>query len=221
MRAVVFDMDGLMFDSESIYTMVGTELMGRRGLEFTAELKDQMMGLPPEPTFKVMIAYHNLTEEWDELAAESDKIFVSLLDEHLEEMPGLWELLDSLEAAGIPKAIATSSNSRLTDEVLSRYNLQSRFEFILTSKDITHGKPHPEVYLKAAEQFNLPPSEILVLEDSRHGCTAAIAAGTFTVAVPGHHSREQDFSDASLVIDGLGDPRLYEVLGIEGRGAGG
>ena len=214
MRAVVFDMDGLMFDSESIYTMVGTELLGRRGLEFPPELKDKMIGLPPKPTFEVMIDYHDLAENWEELAAESDKIFVGLLDEHLKEMPGLWQLLDALEKADVPKAIATSSNSRLTHEVLSRYNLQRRFQFILTSEDITHGKPHAEIYLKAAERFGLPPSELLVLEDSRNGCTAAIAAGTFTVAVPGEHSHEQDFSDASLVIDGLDDRRLYEALGI-------
>ena len=214
MRAVVFDMDGLMFDSESIYTMVGTELLGRRRLEFTSELKDKMMGLPPKATFKVMIEYHNLAEKWEELAAESDKIFVGLLDEHLAEMPGLWELLDALENANIPKAIATSSNSRLTSEVLSRFNLQPRFQFILTSEDITHGKPHPEIYLAAAKRFDLPPGELLVLEDSRIGCTAAIAAGTFTVAVPGEHSQGQDFSDAALLVDGLNDQRLYEALGI-------
>jgi HAD superfamily hydrolase (TIGR01509 family) len=215
MRAVVFDMDGLMFDSESIYTMVGTELLGRRGLDFTTELKSKMMGLPPKTTFQTMIDHHGMSETWLELAAESDSIFVSLLDEHLVEMSGLWELLDALEKANIPKAIATSSNSRLTGKMLSRYDLQPRFKFILTAEDITHGKPHPEIYLTAAARFGLPPAEVLVLEDSHNGCMAAIAAGAFTVAVPGEHSRGHDFSAAALVLDGLDDPRLYEVLGID------
>jgi HAD superfamily hydrolase (TIGR01509 family) len=215
MRAVVFDMDGLMFDSESIYTMVGTELLDRRGIEFSSELKRKMMGLTPKTTFETMIGHHGMSETWQELAAESDGIFLSLLGEHLVEMPGLWELLDALEKENIPKAIATSSNSRLTNAILSPYNLQPRFQFILTSEDITNGKPNPEIYLAAAARFGLPPAEILVLEDSHNGCTAAAAAGTFAVAVPGEHSRGHDFSAAALVIDGLDDPRLYEALGID------
>ena len=96
-------------------------------------------------------------------------------------------------------------------------DLAPRFQFILTSDDIVDGKPHPEIYLKAAERFGLPPADLLVLEDSQNGCRAAVAAGTFAVAVPGGHSRRQDFSGASLVLESLADRRLYEVLGLPRR----
>jgi len=207
-------MDGLMFNTEDVYSLVGTELLQRRGCEFTDELKDAIMGLRPQPTFETMIRWHELDETWEEMAAESNRIFLSLLDAHLAPLPGLLELLDALESAGIPKAIATSSSRDLTGEVLRRFEMESRFQFILTAKDITHGKPHPEIYLTAAERFGLLPSQTLVLEDSQNGCRAAAAAGAFTVAVPGEHSRDHDFSVASLVVDSLGDPRLYEALGI-------
>jgi HAD superfamily hydrolase (TIGR01509 family) len=212
-------MDGLMFNTEEIYTLVGTELLRRRGCEFGDELKDAVMGLRPRPTFETMIRWHRLDETWEEIAAESNRIFVDLLDAHLAPMPGLLELLAALEKAGIPKAIGTSSGRELLDEVFGRFDLRSRFQFILTAEDITHGKPHPEIYLAAAERFGLGPQQTLVLEDSQNGCRAAAAAGALTVAVPGEHSRGHDFSAASLVVESLADSRLYEVLGI-GRAAG-
>ena len=212
MRAVVFDMDGLMFNTEDVYTAVGTELLRRRGLAFTAELKNAMMGQRPQPSFELMIRHCRLGETWQELAAESDQLFLSLLNDHLAPLPGLYDLLDALERAAIPKAIATSSNRALVCACLEPFGLQKRFQFILTAEDIVHGKPHPEIYLTAARRFGVAPADMMVLEDSQNGCRAAAAAGAFTVAVPGEHSREHDFSSASLVADSLADPRVFEAL---------
>ncbi len=216
-RAVVFDMDGLMFNTEEVYTQVGTELMRRRGRDFPDGLKDAMMGLTPQAAFEEMIRWHDLDDTWQELMPESNQIFVRLLEDQLEPLPGLFELLDGLERVGIPKAIATSSDRKLADACLTPFDLQRRFQFILTAEDVTHGKPHPEIYLTAAARFGLPPQQTLVLEDSQNGCRAAAAAGAVTVAVPGPHSLDHDFSVASLVVDSLDDPRLYEAQGIARR----
>ena len=215
MRAVVFDMDGLMFNTEDVYTLAGTELLRRRGCQFTGELKDAMMGLPPQPSFGVMIEWHGLKESWEALASECNEIFSGLLSGRLAVMPGLIELLSALESAGIPKAIATSSCRQLTDACLTPFDLARRFQFILTAEDIVRGKPDPEIYLLAARRFGISPAEMLVLEDSQNGCKAAAAAGAFTVAVPGEHSRRHDFSVARLVAGSLADPRLFELLGID------
>jgi HAD superfamily hydrolase (TIGR01509 family) len=161
-----------------------------------------------------MIRYCNLKDTWQELAAESNQLFIEFFDFRSAPMPGLWKLLDALERAGIPKAIATSSRRELVDVCLDPFDLRKRFQFVLTAEDIAQGKPHPEIYLTAARHFGVAPAEMLVLEDSQNGCLAAVAAGAFAVAVPGEHSRQHDFSTASLVIDSLADPRLYDVLGI-------
>jgi HAD superfamily hydrolase (TIGR01509 family) len=213
-RAVVFDMDGLMFNTEDVYTVAGSELLARRGRSFSTELKDAMMGLPPEPSFRVMIQWLGLAEDWQTLARESNEIFLGLLADRLQMMPGLPGLLAALEQSGIPKAIATSSGRQLTEACLRPFDLARRFQFVLTSEDIVRGKPDPEVYQLAARRFGVPPGEMLVLEDSQNGCRAAAAAGAFTVAVPGEHSRRHDFSSANLLVDSLADPRLYAALGI-------
>ena len=100
------------------------------------------------------------------------------------------------------------------EDVLSRLDLLSRFEFLLTAGDVTRGKPEPEVYLKACSQLGLPPHQVMVLEDSENGCKAAIAAGTFAVAVPGFHSRKHSFAGTRFVANTLADPRIYSALGI-------
>ena len=79
---------------------------------------------------------------------------------------------------------------------------------------MVQGKPHPEIYLTAAERFGLEPARMLVFEDSENGCRAAMAAGAFTVAVPTSHSKHHDFNGVGLVADSLADTRIYEVLGL-------
>ena len=214
LRAVAFDLDGLMFNTEQIYTHVLKELLRRREKEFTHDLVNQMMGRPAPAAFGVLSSYHNLDESLEELMAESDVIFIGLLDAQLAPMPGLIELLAALEQANISKAMATSSRRAFTQRILAKFGFEPRFKFLITGDDVTDGKPHPEIYLKAAEKLGVLPAEMLVLEDSQNGCRAAVAAGAFAVAVPGEHSRSHDFTGAAFVAEGLSDRRIYEALGL-------
>jgi HAD superfamily hydrolase (TIGR01509 family) len=213
-KAVVFDLDGLMFNTEELYVEVGTELLRRRGHAFTTELLDQMMGRPSRVALQIMIDTHGLTDNVAELVAETEAIFPAILQARLAPMPGLVELLAALERHRIPKGIATSSRRAFVEGVLGLFAYPARFSPILTSEDVTEGKPHPEIYLKAAARLGIEPAEMLVLEDSQNGCRAAVAAGAIVVAVPGAHSRRHDFTGAALVADSLADPRIYTRLGI-------
>lgn len=214
-KAVVFDLDGLMFNTEELYQDVGGEILRRRGKSFEPDLLDAMMGRPPKVSLQIMIDWHGLTATVHDLATETEEVFATILDTRLALMPGVPELFASLEAAGIPKAIATSSGPKFVTNVLGRFDLRPRFQFVLTCDDISEGKPHPEIYLKAASNFGLSPHEIMVLEDSQNGCRAAVAAGTYAVAVPGGHSRKHDFAGAKFIAQTLNDPRIYTALGIE------
>ncbi len=213
-KAVAFDLDGLMFNTEDVYWKVGSELMRRRGREYTEKLSHAIMGRPPQVCFETMIRWHSLDDTWQAMAAESEEVFVSLLDDSVSPMPGLLDLLDALEQHSIPKAICTSSSPQVVEAVLTRFEMRPRFEFVLTAADISHGKPNPEIYQKAAARFGIEPRDMLVLEDSQTGTTAAAASGAFAVAVPAGLSAEHDFSVADLVAESLADPRIREVLGV-------
>ena len=127
-------------------------------------------------------------------------------------MPGAVALVESLARRGLPRGVATSSGPDFAHDVLSRVGLRERFGFVLTSADVTHGKPHPEVYHLAAARLGVAPTEMLVLEDSQNGCRAAVAAGAVVVAVPGGHSRRHDFTGARFVAESLADPRIADLI---------
>jgi HAD superfamily hydrolase (TIGR01509 family) len=215
LRAVTFDLDGLMVNTEELYDVVMQELCVRRSLQFTDDLRVKMMGRPGHISIAYMIEHHALVDDTVEgLLEESDLLFSGVLEARLELMPGLLELLNALEVAGIPKGIGTSSRRKYVDQVLARFGLADHFHFILSADDVTHGKPHPEIYLSAAARHGVPPEQMMVLEDSQNGCAAAVAAGAFAVAVPGIHSRTHDFTGAKIVIDSLREPAIYQALGI-------
>lgn len=214
LRAVVFDLDGLMFNTEDLYDMVGEGILSRRGHHYTPELKRRMMGLPGRVSLQIMIDAHGLDATVEQLQDETDEIFAEILPVHLQPMPGLLELLNSLDAASIPKAIATSSRRAYTQTVLAQFDLETRFEFLLTSEDVSEGKPHPEIYQTAASRLGVGNADVMVLEDSENGCKAGVAAGSFTVAVPGVHSEGHDYPGVAFVAESLQDQRIYRSLGL-------
>ena len=211
-RAVVFDLDGLMFNTEDVFDLAGHELLRRRGLAMTDAIRDGMLGRRPPEAFKHLMAMTGIDEPVERLQAESREIFFGLLDRHLQPMPALFELLGHLEQRGLPKGVATSSPRAYMEDLLTRYRLLPRFALTLTAEDVARGKPEPDIYLKAAQSLGVRPAEMLVLEDSEAGTRAAAAAGAVIVSVPHRHTARHDFSTASHVASSLGDPLIYRLL---------
>ena len=215
LRAVIFDMDGLMFNTEDIYQEVGRQSLANRGIELTQDLLDEMMGRKSDIALQIMIDWHDLDMTVEALANEQAAIMFDLLPTQLTPLPGLLALLDALEASGIPKAIATSSGRQFVTRVLGQFDLEPRFAHVFTAEDITNGKPAPDVYELAARTLGFEPHETMVLEDTQIGCKAGTSAGAYTVAVPGDHSVNHDFAETKFVAQGLDDGRIYQALRIE------
>ncbi|MGC1276116.1 MAG: HAD family phosphatase [Planctomycetaceae bacterium] len=211
-EAVAFDCDGLMFNTEESFNIAGREMLRRRGHELTPAILQLMMGRRAEEAFAVLVDRLQLDDPPEVLRAEYQQLFLYALEGRLAAMPGLFELLALIEHVGLPMAVCTSSERDYLDRMLGRFELTSRFVTTLTAEDVTHGKPHPEIYLAAAERLGVLPQNLLVLEDSQNGTKAAAAAGAVAVSVPHEHSRSQDFSMAHLVADGLGDHRIAALV---------
>ncbi len=211
-KAIAFDMDGLMVNTEELYYEVGQTILKRRGRVFTDALRRGMMGLPGPKAFELMITTEQLTDSVATLTAECDEVFASMLPHRLRPLTGLLELLDALDAKEIPRCVATSSTLRFAREVLSGIAVLDRVDFVITAEHVTHGKPHPDIYLGAASRLGVQPHELLVFEDSQHGSKAGMSAGACTVAIPGDHSRHHDFSGVHFVADSLADKRIYALI---------
>jgi len=211
-RGVTFDMDGLMFNTEDLYDQVTGIVLQRRGKSVDLALKQKMMGLPGRNAYEVLQRDLQLSDPYEVFHQEMEEIFAERLPRQIAKMQGLDDLLDLLESHQIPKGVATSSTRKFAQAALGCFDLISRFEFVLTGEDVVQGKPHPEIYLRSAQQLGVHPQQMLALEDSWNGSRAAVAAGAFTVAVPTEHSLGLDFSHVDLVVSTLADQRLLQLF---------
>jgi len=211
-KAAVFDLDGLMFNTEEIFDLAGDELLKRRSLRMTDEIRRSMMGRRAPEAYQKLLELTGLDEPMDALIEEARAIFMDLLDDRLQPMPGLFELIDHLGHLRLPIGVATSSYREYVEDLLGRYELLAKFDAMLTMEDVTRGKPDPEIYLLAAERLGVAPTEMIVFEDSEAGTKAASAAGAVTISVPHRHTSSHDFSSATQVVSSLGDSRIYELL---------
>ena len=146
-EAVVFDLDGLLIDTEWAFAEAASRLLKRRGLELEPAFFATMMGTPARDALPRFRLRYQITDSLEALAAEYRADFTALFpDESPRLMPGAADLIARLERADVPKAIATSSSRQYVDAVFGPHGLIDRFAFVLTCDDVTHGKPHPEVY---------------------------------------------------------------------------
>jgi HAD superfamily hydrolase (TIGR01509 family) len=201
-----------MFNTEHVFFEAGGELLRRRGHEMTIDVMNVLIGRRPMESFQALVRHLRLADDPAALLAESREIFHGMLAERLAPMPGLFELLDAIEAAELPKGVATSSPRYYLNDVLGQFALLPRFSVLLTSEDVTHGKPNPEIYLKAATLFEVDPAEMLVMEDSQAGTAAAVAAGAHVVSIPHEFTARHDFAGARHIAGSLADPYLYQLL---------
>ncbi len=202
-RAVLFDLDGLMVDSEPHSIVSWQAVLGRHGVAFDQTMLDSILGLRLSETAQLAIDRFHLPDQPAELAREKTEYQIEHLNGNVKPMSGLIELLDDIDRRGLRKAIASSGMRRYVMAVLKTVGLTDRFNVIVTGDDVIKGKPAPDVFLKAAEVLRIEPQACLVLEDAPAGVQAAKAAGMMCIAVPNEHTRQLDLSLADEVLPSL------------------
>jgi len=183
-RAVVFDMDGLLVDTETVVFAAMVRAAGRFGGEIPMDTFKRMVGLTHAASDAILIEHFG---EGFDLAAWTEAVSAHFREElaaGIALKAGAVEILDQLDAMGLPRAIATSSSLASVRQSLGPHSLVDRFHALITRDVQTRGKPHPEPFLMAAEALGVAPADCLALEDSHNGVRAAASAGMMTVMVP-------------------------------------
>ena len=218
--AIIFDMDGVIVDNHQYHLQSWLSFFERHGIHLTeAEYKEKVNGRVIQTILPKILGRSLSSDEIRTLGAQKEAEYRDLYQSAIQPTPGLVAFLQELQQKDIPRAIATSAPPSNVDFTLERTDLHAYFPVIVDDTMVVAGKPDPEVYLKAAEQLDMPPQRCVVFEDAIPGIQAGKSAGMRVVALATTHIREElQATEADYIIDtfeGLTVEKLQEAVGIQ------
>jgi pseudouridine 5'-phosphatase len=218
---IIYDMDGLLLDTEGIYTEVTRQIVGRFGKTYDWSIKQHMIGRPALESARYLVEALGLPIRAEQYLEERE----SLLREQFPfaaAMPGAERLVRHLHAHGVPQAVATSSSELLFRLKTLRHDWFVLFDAVVTGDDpaVEHGKPAPDIFLTAARRLKREPATCLVFEDAPSGLQAGLAAGMRVIAVPDPNMNPERYATAHELLDSLQafDPERWGLPAYTDRG---
>jgi beta-phosphoglucomutase family hydrolase len=206
-QAVIFDMDGVLVDTEPFHIQTEKRMFRKMNLDISDEEHAGYMGTATDVMWKQIISKRNLQLDIAKITEltirEGLPYFYSL--EKIGPMPGLVDLLEKLKTKNIPMAVASSSDPETIRVILEKSGLGKYFQYVVSSSDVGKSKPEPDVFLHAAKLLGVAPVNCVVFEDSKNGIKAAKAAGMYCIAYSGANSGDQDRNHADLHISSYKD----------------
>lgn len=213
-EAVIFDLDGVLLESEEVWDAVREELVRERGGRYDAEVQRAMMGMSSLEWARYLHEVAGVPDEPEEINAEVMRRMLAAYAKRLPLLPGAVEAVQRL-AARFPLGLASSSNRVLIDRVLEESGLAASFRATVSSEEVPRGKPAPDVYLEAARQLGVAPGLCAAVEDSHGGIRAAHAAGMRVVAIPNasYPPGSEALAHADVVLGSLAELTAAVVSG--------
>jgi pseudouridine-5'-monophosphatase len=214
-RAVLFDVDGVLLDTESLYTQATQAAISEFGKTYDWSLKQQMMGRHPLESAALLIRHLGLPLSPEELVVREEALLNHLF-ERTRAMPGAAELVQDLSVRHVPLAVATSSRAALYDKKSAPHAWFSHFRVAVAGDDpeVAHLKPAPDIFLLASRRLGVPPEECIVVEDSPAGVEAARRANMWVIGLPAPELGATALPRAHVTARNFGDVRvaLFEAL---------
>ncbi len=183
-EAIIFDMDGLLVDSEIVWYEAEVDFVSARNAVYTEDIRKYIIGKRLDEFMVTLKDHYQFEESLDVLVDDLIARMMQIIPDKVKPQPGAREIIDYVQAVGIPHAIASSSPISVINATLESQGWRSLFDVRCTADDEAKGKPAPDVYLTAARRLSIDPKQCLALEDSPNGSRAAIAAGMTCFAVP-------------------------------------
>jgi HAD superfamily hydrolase (TIGR01509 family) len=213
LEAVLFDMDGVIVDSEPLWSEAEKQLLARRNLRYSPSLKSAMMGRDAKGAVANLIEHYSLAESVGELIEERNQIIAGFFEEHLQAIPGALELVRSVMAAGILTGLVSSSPKPLVELALKKLDAAVLFDLIVSGDQVIRGKPAADIYITAAEKLGVKPKYCLVIEDAPHGVAAAKGAGMCCLAIS-TSVRAVELAMADTVVSSFAEVDLRLLLDL-------
>lgn len=202
---VLFDMDGVLADTEPIHLDALNRVLAAEGVELDPRGVQRFLGNTDEMMFEILKREHGLARDVDHYARTKTTELLGLLGAGLEPNPGVCELILQLKVRSVDTVVASSSPPELIEAIVRSLGLRSSFSGLFSAKQVGRGKPAPDLFLFAAKSRGVDPESCLVIEDAPNGILAARAAGMRVVAVRTEATEGLDLSLADQVLDSLDD----------------
>ena len=203
--AVIFDMDGVLIDSEPLHFGVLNEVLALDGYTLDAAENEQFIGTTTEVMFEALIRRHNLPRTVLDYTERYEAAVLRVLRQPHAPRPGVRELIERLRQLGLRLGVASSSNRAWVAATLESLGLADQFDTVVSGDDVTHGKPDPEIYLLTAQRLGAPPARCVAIEDSPNGVTSAHAAGMTVLGVRTPYTAHLQLTGAARIVDSLAD----------------
>lgn len=212
-RTVIFDMDGVIVDTEPVHHYAYNQQFKQLGITISPELYASFTGNSTKNIFERLKEHFDLNQEVPELVATKRQLFNEAFDnkEDLYLLDGVEDLIKELYANGMQLVLASSSAHVTIERIFNRFKLHQYFSHIVSGEDFPKSKPHPAIFLKAAELAQTPVSECIVIEDSTNGIMAAKAAGIYCIGYDSFHSKMQDYSLADQIITSFSELNYEKI----------
>lgn len=215
-EAVLFDNDGLLLDTEAVWSRGEQKLFELRGQEFTIDHKRSLVGSSARIAGQKLARFLNEPGRDAKLIDELNDLVLAELEGGVDAMVGARELVELLRLAGVPIALVSNSPRRFIERSHEVAGSEMSFDVVISGHEVPEAKPAPDAYLEACRQLGVEPGKrVVALEDSPSGVTAAVAAGLFTIGIPSVPGIELDQAD--LAVTSLEDEAVLHALGIESR----
>ena len=202
LKAVLFDMDGVIVDTEPLHYKAYQKMFAKVGIEVSSEMYEGFTGQSTYGICKQLCTHFNLELEPQELVQIKRNYFTKLFfdDDDLKLLDGVEKLINNYFDHGLTLVVASSASMFTINNVMKRFKLDRFFSNKLSGADLKASKPHPEIFINAAKAANALANECFVIEDSTNGIRAAHKAGIYCVAYKSEHSKNQDYTLADMLI---------------------
>lgn len=199
MKAIIFDMDGVIVDSEPLHFKLEKDILKELGVNVDRKKHESFVGVTDYNMWTSFKKMFSIELSVDEIIEIKRNRFIENVHK-LELIPTFMDFMDSVYGKGYKIALASSNNKKAVEEIVKTFDLERYFDFIINGEEVEKGKPDPEIFLTVANRLNLLPEECLVIEDSRNGVIAAKSANMKCIGLKSGGSGDQDLSQGDLVI---------------------
>ncbi|OHD12055.1 MAG: hydrolase [Spirochaetes bacterium GWD1_27_9] len=209
-KAVIFDLDGTLIDSEDNYYEADKILLSRYGIDFTQEDKKQYIGTGNLEMMKRIKLRYNINETAETLLEKKNSLYLNLAKNNTKVFSEMKEFLNLLKDNNYPLAVASGSSPIILEELLTSLDLKKYFDIIVSAEEVKKGKPAPDIFLETANRLNIEPHNCCVIEDSQYGVEAAKKAFMYCIAIP--YLTEKPLADSFTLADLIFEDGMKQFL---------